>query len=114
MFWRRTIYDRAGGLNPAFQLAFDADLWARFSDCGKIGHMACQLSRMRFYPEQKNRRLREQSDREDLLIRARYRKGQAKPSTDYLRRKIALGLRIVWKLLTGCYGPGYRRYLEKS
>jgi glycosyltransferase involved in cell wall biosynthesis len=114
-FWRRTIYDRVGGLNPAFQLAFDADLWIRFSDQhGKIEHVARQWSRMRFYPEQKNRRLREQSDREDLLIRSRYWKGGIKPVTYYLRRQIASAIRIVWKLLCGCYALSYRRHLEKA
>jgi glycosyltransferase involved in cell wall biosynthesis len=113
MFWRRTIYDRAGGLNPAFQLAFDADLWIRFSDHGTIKHVARQWSRMRFYPEQKNRRLREQSDREDMLIRSRYWKNQTMPRTYYLRRMIAQVLRILWKALSNCYGRGYRQYLEK-
>jgi hypothetical protein len=69
---------------------------------------------MRFYPEQKNRRLREQSDREDTLIRSRYWEGQVKPSTYYLRRKIASALRIAWKLISGCYGLSYRRYMEKA
>ncbi len=113
MFWRRTLYDRAGGLNPAFQLAFDADLWIRFSDHGKIKHVVRQWSRMRYYPEQKNRRLREQSDREDMLIRSRYWKGQVMPPTYHSRRKIAFCLRIIWKLLSGCYSLGYRCYLEK-
>lgn len=114
MFWRRTIYDRTGGFNPEFSLAFDADLWIRFSDHGKIGHAARQWSRMRFYPEQKNRSLREQSNREDMLIRARYWKNGRRPSAYSLRRKIALFLRILWKLLSGCYGFGYRRYMEKA
>lgn len=113
MFWRRGIYDRSGGFNPAFQLSFDADLWIRFSDLGTIKHVARQWSRMRFYPEQKNRRLREQSDREDLLIRSRYWKNQKAPKTFFLRRKVAMGIRVGWRLLTGCYGWGYCRYLEK-
>ncbi len=114
MFWRRTIYDRAGGFNMEFQLAFDADLWIRISDHGTIKHVARQWSRMRFYPEQKNRRLRAQSDHEDMLIRSRYWKDQAMPSTYYLRRKIAIIIRVLWKLMNGCYGWGYRRYLEKT
>jgi hypothetical protein len=114
MFWRRTIYDRAGGFNPAFQLAFDADMWIRFSDHGKIKHQARQWSRMRFYPEQKTRRLREQGDREGTLIRSRYWKDQTMPSTYQLRRKVALGIRLLLKLLHGCYGWGYRRHMEKA
>jgi len=113
MFWRRTLYDKAGGLNPEFQLAFDADLWIRFSDHGRIEHVARQWSRMRFYPEQKNRRLREQSDHEDMLIRSRYWKNQTMPRTYHIRRQIALAIRIAWKLLSGCYGWGYHRHMEK-
>lgn len=115
MFWRRTIYDRAGGINPEFSLAFDADLWARFSDAkGKIKHVARQWSRMRFYPEQLNRRLRAQSDREDMLIRSRYWKNETMPATYFLRRCTAQCLRILWKLTSGCYGLNYRRYMEKE
>jgi len=112
-FWRRSIYDRVGGLNPEFQLAFDADLWIRFSDCGKIRHVAKQWSRQRFYPEQKNRRLRAQSDREDMQIRARYWKNHAMPAAYALRRKVALVIRILWKLVTGCYSLRYKRYMER-
>ncbi|MGA2536511.1 MAG: glycosyltransferase family 2 protein [Terracidiphilus sp.] len=110
MFWRRAIYNQAGGLNPAFQLAFDADLWMRVSDCGgRIKHTARQWSRMRRYPDQKTVRMREVTLREDMLIRMRYWKGQAMPSTYAIRRKIALSIRIIWKLLTGCYALGYCR-----
>ena len=113
MFWRRSIYDRAGGFNPEFQLAFDADLWARIDDHGSIAHQSRLWSRMRFYPEQKNRRLRERSDQEDRLIRQRYWKRQQAPRTLWLRRKLAITLRILWRLVTGCYTLRYRRYLEK-
>jgi glycosyltransferase involved in cell wall biosynthesis len=112
MYWRRSIYDRTGGFDPAFQLAFDADLWIRLSDAGgKIKHITRQWSQMRFYPQQKNLRLRVKSDQEDMLIRSRYWKGGTKPSTYYLRRMIALSFRILWRLLTGCYSVGYRRHI---
>lgn len=115
MFWRRRIYDKAGGLNPAFQLAFDADLWMRFSDHnGKIEHVRRQWSRMRWYPEQKTQRLQHITIREDMLVRSRYWKGQVMPSTYGLRRKIALSIRIIWKLFTGCYGWGYGRYIKNG
>lgn len=115
MFWRRELYDRAGGLNPTFQLAFDADLWMRFSDHrGKIKHRARQWSRMRRYAEQKTMRLRDVTVREDMQVRARYWRDQTMPLTYALRRKIALGVRIVWKLATGCYGWGYRRDIKNA
>jgi glycosyltransferase involved in cell wall biosynthesis len=113
-FWRRTIYDRVGGLNPTFQLAFDADLWIRFSEHGTIKHVARQWSRMRYYPEQKNRRLREQSDQEDRAIRLRYWKNNTVPKTYNLLRMIAISIRIVCKLLTGCYCLNYHISLEKA
>lgn len=111
MFWKRTIYDRVGGLDVNFNLAMDADLWARFSHEGRIGHVREVWSRMRFYPEQKNRRLREASDLEDQLIRSR-EWGTDAPSCLKLKRGAAQTLRIVWRLLTGCYSFGYRRYME--
>ena len=115
MFWRRSIYDRVGGLNPNFQLAFDTDLWIRISDHrGKIKHVARQWSRMRFYPEQKTQRLLHVALGENMVIRSRYWKGQAMPSTYYLRRKVALAVRVLWKMVTGCYGWGYRRHMRNA
>jgi hypothetical protein len=69
---------------------------------------------MRFYSEQNNRRLRAQSDRDDIEIRSRYWKNHAVPKTLFLRRKVAMGMRILWRLLTGCYSLGYQRYMEKA
>ena len=113
MFWRRDIYERSGGLDVNFNLAMDADLWARFSRIGKIGHVREIWSRMRFYPEQKNRRLREASDREDQLIRMR-EWGEEKPKFLVLKRKFAHAIRVLWKLITGCYPRGYKRFMEDN
>lgn len=108
MFWRRELYERAGGLNPEFNLSMDADLWIRFADAGKIKHVRRIWSRMRYYPEQKNLRLREKSDAEDLKIRRRYWEADY-PSFFWARRTSAHSLRVVWKLLTGCYTFQYKR-----
>jgi hypothetical protein len=110
MFWRRTIYDKAGGLNPEYQLAFDADLWMRISDVGgKIRHVRRQWSRMRRYTEQKTMQFQDVVIREDMQVRSRYWKNRTMPSTYALRRKIAMSIRVLWKLVTGCYGRGYMR-----
>ena len=111
MYWKRSLYEAVGGLNPSFDLAMDADLWSRFSDVTKIRHVRRNWSFMRYYPEQKNRRLRERSDAEDLVIRRRYLKEESK----FLRlakMRAALSLRILLKVLTGCYPWRYRRVIQ--
>lgn len=101
-FWRRGIYERVGGLDARFNLAMDADLWARFAEHTIPHHVPRPWSRMRYYPEQKNRRLREDSDREDAMIRNRYL-----PARGLLgrgsRKAAAKGLRVSLKLLRGAY-----------
>lgn len=113
MFWRKSAYDQAGGLNPEFNLAMDADLWSRISHVGKIGCVRDIWSRMRFYPDQKNRALRDASNREDDKIRMR-EWGTASPVLRGPKRKLALTIRIIWKLLTGCYPLGYKRFMEQG
>jgi hypothetical protein len=57
---------------------------------------------MRYYPEQKNRRLRAKSDEEDGLIRDRYLPDEPR----WLRRLKwypAKGLRVALKLARGAY-----------
>jgi glycosyltransferase involved in cell wall biosynthesis len=101
-FWRRSLYEQVGGLDPAFDLSMDADLWIRFADVTDIRHVRRVWSRMRSYPAQKNERLRAESDQEDLVIRNRYLGSQP----DWLRagakvfaRSARLGLRVAH----GCY-----------
>lgn len=105
MFWRREVYKLVGGLDPAFNLAMDADLWIRFSDVTHIFHIRRPWSRMRLYPEQKNQRLRHESDAEDKLIRNRYF------GTTWMGARVpaavaARALRVAWKVTTGCYRGG--------
>lgn len=71
MFWRRPLYDLVGGLDARFNLAMDSDLWERFSRVGPIAHEPAWWSGMRWYPEQKTRRLRAASLREARQIRRR-------------------------------------------
>ncbi|MDH3274512.1 MAG: glycosyltransferase [Gammaproteobacteria bacterium] len=108
MFWRRAVYEKVGGLDPSYELAMDADLWIRFAEVGRIGHVRRTWAKMRFYPEQKNRRLRAESDAEDIRIRERYW-GGSYPSYHTLKRALAYVLRVGWKVMTGCYPLGYHR-----
>jgi glycosyltransferase involved in cell wall biosynthesis len=110
MFWRKSIYERVGGLDPNFRLAMDADLFIRFADVGRIDHVSRLWSRMRFYAAQKNQRLRTVSDAEDLKIRARYW-GCERPSFYLAKKMLAQAIRTGWRLSLGAYYPGYRRDL---
>ncbi len=102
-FWRRDIYEKVGGLDPAFQLAMDADLFIRFAEVAPICHVPRIWSRMRLYPEQKNQRLRAQSNQEDLIIRRRYGVRNELTVSWLVRRALAKGMRVSWKLALGCY-----------
>jgi len=104
MFWRRSLYERVGGLNPQFNLAMDSDLWDRFAQHTRIAHMGRYLSCMRYYPEQKTRSLKPAAQREDLSIRLR---GSALAHVAVLRsplRVAARGIRLLSKGLAGGYG----------
>lgn len=38
-FWRRSIYDAVGGIDPSFQFALDYDLFVRFMQRGRMQHV---------------------------------------------------------------------------
>lgn len=100
-FWRRSLYERVGGLDRSFNLAMDADLWARFAEITKPVHVARPWSRMRSYPEQKNTALRGASLEEMERIRSRYSSPGRVPQS--ILRVAARALRIVLKVRAGGY-----------
>ena len=101
-FWRKGIYKRVGGLDPDFDLAMDADLWFRFSDVSKIHHSRRLWSKMRLYPEQKNLRLRAESNVEGEILVNRYYPDRSW-IVDALFKTIAWTWRISLRLVGGCY-----------
>jgi glycosyltransferase involved in cell wall biosynthesis len=108
MYWRRSLYERVGGLDPAFDLAMDSDLWDRFSQVTRIHHVRRNWSYMRYYPEQKTRALSERSDAEFAAIQARH--GAFRHSPKFrLKKLIAQMLRVSMKFASGCYNWNYRR-----
>ena len=101
MFWRRSLYEKVGGLDTRFNLAMDADLWERFSRHTRIVHIPAYLSCMRYYPEQKTRALRPKGVIEDNEIRSRA--NIAAPTLWPALRSLARGQRILMKMLSGGY-----------
>ncbi len=106
-FWRRSLYERVGGLDRSFNLAMDADLWARFAEVTKPVHVARPWSRMRFYPEQKNTALRPASLEEMERIRSRYTGSRVIPRR--VLRMTARVLRVVLKVKARGYSPAELR-----
>jgi glycosyltransferase involved in cell wall biosynthesis len=102
-FWRRGLYERVGGLDPSFRLAMDADLFIRFAEIARFHHVRRTWSRLRLYPEQRNQRLRAQSDAEDRTIRRRYGISDRPAWMIGARRLVAKGMRVSWKVALGCY-----------
>ncbi|HEX5538710.1 MAG TPA: glycosyltransferase family 2 protein, partial [Methylophilaceae bacterium] len=101
MFWRRSLYEKVGGLDTRFNLAMDADLWERFSRQTRIAHIPAYLSCMRYYPEQKTRAMRPRGELEYNEIRMR--SNLKSPSLWPALRGIARVQRVLSKLLAGGY-----------
>ncbi|QWV93647.1 glycosyltransferase [Geomonas oryzisoli] len=49
-FWRRALWDKAGGLDPEFALAGDLDLWARFFRYARLHTLHAPLGGFRSRP----------------------------------------------------------------
>jgi len=100
-FWRRDLYEQVGGLDPAFDVAMDADLFARFADVTRLHHVSHLWSRMRSHSGQKNVRLREESDREEEIIRRRY--GVPTGARGAVERALARASRVAVRAGRGAY-----------
>ncbi len=107
-FWKRELYEQSGGLDESFDLAMDADLWARFATVAPPRHFRIALSRMRMYPQQKTQRLYGRLRTELRQISSRYGAkfdSEVRAKAAYLMAK---SWRIGWKLATGCYWQARR------
>ena len=101
MFWRRSLYEKVGGLDARFNLAMDADLWDRFSQHTQIAHIPIYLSCMRYYPEQKTRAMHTRSMQEYDEIRRR--SSATQPLLWPLLKVFGRAERVLCKLATGGY-----------
>ena len=103
VFWRRSVYERVGGLDRRFDLAMDSDLWERFSRTTQIRHATGYWSALRQYPAQKTRALRPQGRQEDALIRARWSPLARSEWIAGALQPCARAMRIANRLTRGCY-----------
>ena len=52
-FWRRSLYEKSGGINPSFQFALDYDLFVRFMETGRLRRVNRFLGAFRKHPASK-------------------------------------------------------------
>lgn len=113
-FWKASIYKKVGGMDVSKNLTMDSDLWIKFSQYCKINKIEKYLSRLRLYPEQKNVRLRDESNKEDIIIRKMYGVDRNSPTSKLLLTPLAYFVRILLKLFYGSYfSPQFFRNLFK-
>ena len=98
-FWRRSAWEKTAGLNPTRQCAMDCDLWFQFVKAGcNFAHIPQPLSAMRRYAEQKNQRLRAQSDAEDRAIREAFLGRSISPFERLYKRLLWKPMRLLKRL----------------
>ncbi|MDR2819187.1 MAG: hypothetical protein LBB60_01460 [Desulfovibrio sp.] len=51
-FWKKSLWNKAGGLDASFKLAGDWDLWRRFAKYGTLVHPQCNIGAFRRHPGQ--------------------------------------------------------------
>lgn len=103
-FWRRSLWERSEKLDPDMICAMDFDLWAKFLRAdASFRHIPYALSAMRRYSEQKNLRLRQQSNLEDARIREQFLGRRVRWGEARLRGLWHRARRIVKRLGAGAY-----------
>ena len=56
VFWRRTLWEQCGGLNPQLACAMDFDLWLRFAQIAPGGVLRATVATAQQHPAMKSRR----------------------------------------------------------
>jgi glycosyltransferase involved in cell wall biosynthesis len=101
-FWTAEAYRECGGMDPAFQFAFDMDLFARFMERGaRFEHARQFLAGFRLHPTQKSDVINEVGRRETNAIRKRYARVPVRSIVGSLLRNVGRVQRIVWYVLQG-------------
>ncbi len=101
-FWRRSLHEQVHGLDEAFNLVMDGDLWARFAERTRARHVSKILSSVRVYPQMKSQRLRTRAIEEQRRIYLRYGIDHSRNYTRALKLTARI-CRVGWKAATGCY-----------
>ncbi len=68
MFWRRSIYDEAGGINLAYKLAADFDLWIKFAQISELVSVGIPLACFRVHENSRSKILKFEYETEVGII----------------------------------------------
>jgi glycosyltransferase involved in cell wall biosynthesis len=101
-FWRRSLWERAGGLDAALRLAGDFDLWARFYAHAELWCVRALIGVFRMHPAQKTHAYEDYVAEAEPLL-ARYGGRRYSPREVRLRTRAARHLTNdrFWRLPTG-------------
>ncbi len=91
-FWRKTLFDRVGGINPNLHYAMDFDLWRRFASHTPLVTVDQHLAVFRTQPQQKTSAIDKYYDEAGVTL----------PNS---ARLIALPLRAIFTLATWPFMP---------
>lgn len=102
-FWRRQIYEAAGGMDRSRQFIMDLDLFARMAKLGRFGHLPEFLACFRLHEESKSSTIQEVRRKEfaDFAqAHKRYAYGQLYAKLMYWRYRLpALSRKSLWYCL---------------
>jgi len=101
-FWRRSLFERSGGLDPSFRAAFDTDLFYRFIEKGaRFKYIDAFLASFRIHSEQISDVLLTTARKEVELIRSRHLRYPARSIPGIALRNLGRLQRICWYVWQG-------------
>lgn len=91
VFFRRSLWERAGGFDPSWPLVFDYEFWVRCFIAGaRVAHIETPLARFRIHPGQKSAAAERAADEIRGVVQQYLNAGVAIPPT--VRRRITAEL----------------------
>ena len=70
VFFRRALWEKVGGFDPAYHLAFDYDFWVRCFRAGaRVAHLPATLTRFRIHAGQKSAAAESAADEIRAIVR---------------------------------------------
>lgn len=86
-FWRRSAYERVGGIDAKYQFALDYEFFLRLGEQGKIAHLPRVLAGFRRHKAAKTTRARDTWAKENRELSIRYLGREGWNRADWLRMK---------------------------